>query len=364
MPRTKIDIPDEIDYLSILDEKGNLDDDLEPKIPDATLLKLHHYMLLGRRFDERMLRLQRQGRIGTFAPISGQEAAHLGAVAPMRASDWMVPAFRENSAEMWRGKTMESVLLYYNGYNEGSFIEQDRNDLPLCVPVGSQILHAVGIGWSIKYRLQDDVAMVFFGDGATSEGDFHEGLNFAGVYQIPVIFICQNNQWAISIPRSQQTRSLTLAQKAIAYGIKGIQVDGNDILAVYAAAAEAVQRARSGSGATLIECITYRMTVHTTADDPKRYRAEEDVSAWRKRDPIDRYQKYLISKGLLTVKKIEAEEKSIQEKIQSAVEQAEERMKSLGDPLNMFDHAYADMPPHLSEQKEFLARELAEGTED
>jgi pyruvate dehydrogenase E1 component alpha subunit len=155
---------------------------------------------------------------------------------------------------------------------------------------------------------------------------------------------------------------LTLAQKALAYGIKGIQVDGNDILAVYAAADEAVQRARSGSGATLIECITYRMTVHTTADDPRRYRTEEDVAAWRKRDPIDRYQKYLIGKGLLTDGKIETEEKAIQDKIQAAVERAEERMKSLGDPLNMFDHAYADMPPQLSEQKEFLARELAEGT--
>jgi pyruvate dehydrogenase E1 component alpha subunit len=364
MPKTKIDIPDEINHLSILDEKGNLDDGLEPKIPAATLLKLHHYMLLGRRFDERMLSLQRQGRIGTFAPISGQEAAHLGAAAAMRASDWMVPAFRETAAELLRGRTMESVLLFNNGYNEGSFVEPDRNDLPLCVPVGSQILHAVGIGWSIKYRRQDDVAMVFFGDGATSEGDFHEGLNFAGVYQIPVIFVCQNNQWAISIPRSRQTRSLTLAQKALAYGIKGIQVDGNDILAVYAAADEAVQRARSGSGATLIECITYRMTVHTTADDPRRYRTEEDVAAWRKRDPIDRYQKYLIGKGLLTDGKIETEEKAIQDKIQAAVERAEERMKSLGDPLNMFDHAYADMPPQLSEQKEFLARELAEGMGD
>jgi pyruvate dehydrogenase E1 component alpha subunit len=364
VPRTKIDIPDEIDHLSILDEKGELDDDLEPKIPAAMLLKMHHYLLLGRRFDERMFKLQRQGRIGTFAPISGQEAAHLGAVATMRASDWMVPAFRETAAELWRGKTMESVLLFHNGYNEGGFIEPDRHDLPLCVPVASQILHAVGIGWSMKYRGQDDIAMVFFGDGATSEGDFHEGLNLAGVYQIPVIFVCQNNQWAISLPRNQQTRSRTLAQKAIAYGIKGIQVDGNDILAVYTAAAEAVQRARSGKGATLIECITYRMSVHTTADDPKRYRTEEDVSAWRQRDPIDRYQKYLIRKGMLSDEKIEAEEKAVQDKIQAAVEQAEEQMKSFGDPLKMFDHAYADMPPHLSEQKEFLARELAEGRED
>ena len=360
MPRKRIEIPEEIEHLSILDAEGNLDAELEPDIPDETLLRMHHFMLLGRRFDERLLSLQRQGRVGTFAPISGQEATQLGAVAVLRPSDWLVPAFRETAAELWRGRTMESVILYFNGYSEGVDIPEDRNDFPISVPVGSQILHAVGMAWSIRYRGKDDVAMAFFGDGATSQGDFHEGLNFAGVYQIPAIFVCQNNQWAISVPRKQQTRSATLAQKAIAYGIKGVQVDGNDILAVYAAASEAAQRARSGGGATFIECVTYRMSVHTTADDPRRYRTDEEVALWQRRDPLTRFQKYLAAKGLLPEEKVETAENKVKEEIQTAVDRAEEQMKSPGDPLFMFEHAYEQMPPHLAEQKEYLARELSE----
>jgi pyruvate dehydrogenase E1 component alpha subunit len=270
----------------------------------------------------------------------------------------MVPAFRETAAELWRGRTLESVLLYNNGYNEGSRISDDRNDLPISVPVGTQILHAVGLGYAIKYRQRNDVAMAFFGDGATSEGDFHEGLNFAGVFQIPVIFVCQNNQWAISVPRSKQTRSKTLAQKALAYALTGIQVDGNDILAVYSAAKEAVERARRGDGPTLIECITYRMTVHTTADDPRRYRSDDEVQEWQKRDPLIRFQKYLQDKSLLTAEGLEAAEKDVKEKIQTAIDRAGEEMKSLGNPLDMFDHAYAEMPPRLIEQRKALAREL------
>ena len=237
------------------------------------------------------------------------------------------------------------------------------NDFPISVPVGSQILHAVGMAWAIKYRQKDDVTLAFFGDGATSQGDFHEGLNFAGVYQIPVIFVCQNNQWAISVPRKQQTHSETLAQKAIAYGIKGIQVDGNDILAVYAAASEAAHRARSGAGATFIECVTYRMSVHTTADDPKRYRTDEEVELWQQRDPLKRFQKYLVSKQLLSEEKIEAAENTVKEEIQAAVDRAEEQMKHPGDPLYMFEHAYEQMPPHLVEQRDYLNRELSEHKE-
>ena len=360
MPRKKIEILDEIEHISILDQEGNLDTGLEPDISDETLLQLYHYMLLGRRFDERLLSLQRQGRVGTFAPISGQEATQLGAVSVLRPTDWFVPAFRETAAELWRGRTMESVMMYFNGFSEGVEIQDSRNDFPISVPVGSQILHAVGIAWSIRYRGKDDVAMVFFGDGATSQGDFHEGLNFAGVYRIPAIFVCQNNQWAISVPRKQQTRSETLAQKAIAYGIKGVQVDGNDVLAVYAAAIEAAQRARSGAGATFIECVTYRMSVHTTADDPKRYRTDEEVQLWQRRDPLKRFQKYLVDKQLLSEEKIEAVENKVKEEIQTAVDRAEKQMKDPGDPLFMFEHAYAEMPPHLVEQKQFLARELSE----
>jgi len=364
MPRNTINIPDKIEYLSILNEKGELDASLEPDIPEETHLKLHRNILIGRKFDERLLNLQRQGRIGTFAPISGQEATQLGAVALLRPSDWMVPAFRETAAEIWRGRSLESVILYFNGYSEGAEIPHDLNNLSISVPVGSQIPHAVGLGWAARYRQTDDVAMTFFGDGATSEGDFHEGLNFASVFQAPVIFICQNNHWAISIPVAKQTRSKTLAQKALAYGMPGIQVDGNDILAVYAAAKEAVDRARAGQGPTLIECVTYRMAVHTTADDPKRYRTEEEVEKWRERDPIVRYQKYLVDKGLLSEDKIAGIESEVLEEIQAAVDGAEEQMKALGDPIDMFEHAYARMPAYLKEQKEAFVREVAAITEE
>ena len=364
MPRKEINIADKVEYLSILDDNGELDTDLEPDIPEEILIKLYRNMVLGRKFDERLLNLQRQGRIGTFPPTSGQEAAHLGTAAVLEPSDWFVPAFRELAAEIWRGRSLESFITYYNGFGEGIAIAPDSNNLPDSVPVGSQILHAVGLAWAAKYRKTDRVAMVFFGDGATSQGDFHEGLNFAGVFQVPAIFICQNNQWAISIPRSKQTRSKTIAQKAVAYGIPGIQVDGNDILATYAAAEEAVNRARSGGGSTLIECFTYRMTMHTTADDPKRYRTDEEVAQWAQRDPIARFQKYLADKGLLSEKKINDIESAVLEEIQAAVDKAEEQMKTMGDPMYMFEHAYAQLSPFLKQQKEELAREIAEMREE
>jgi pyruvate dehydrogenase E1 component alpha subunit len=364
MPRKKITISEKVEYLSILNEKGQLDKKLEPDISEDILLKLHRTMVLARKFDERMLNLQRQGRIGTFAPIKGQEAAQLGTIAHLRPSDWMVPAFRETAAELWRGRTLESIIIYNNGFGEGVDIPEDRNDLPISVPVGSQVIHAVGLGWAAKYRQKDDVAMTYFGDGATSEGDFHEGLNFAAVFQAPVIFVCQNNHWAISVPLAKQTRSKTLAQKALAYGLPGIQVDGNDILAVYAAAQEAVQRARTGGGPTLIECVTYRLAMHTTADDPTRYRSDEEVEEWSKRDPLPRFQKYLLDKGLLSEEKRLEVESAIMEEIQTAIDGAEKQMEAMGDPIDMFEHAYAQMPPYLKEQKADLARELSGGGEE
>ena len=360
MPRKKITISDKIESLSILNEKGQLDKKLEPDIDEDFLLKLHRFMMLARKFDERLLNLQRQGRIGTFPPIKGQEAAQLGTIAHLRSSDWMVPAFRETAAELWRGRSLESIIIYNNGFAEGVDIPDNRNDLPISVPVGSQIIHAAGLGWAAKYRQTDDVIMTYFGDGATSEGDFHEGLNFAAVFQTPVVFVCQNNHWAISIPLSKQTRSKTLAQKALAYGMPGIQVDGNDILAVFVAAQEAVQRARNGDGPTLIECVTYRLMMHTTADDPKRYRTDEEVEKWSKRDPLPRFQKYLMNKGLLSKDKINEIESEIMDEIQTAVDGAEKQMAGFGDPMDMFDHAYAEMPPYLREQKADLAKELSE----
>ncbi len=358
MPRTQIDISEKIEYLSILDENGKVDKALEPQIDATQLLKLHRGMVLGRRFDQRLLNLQRQGRIGTFPPISGQEASNLGTIAWLQPSDWLVPAFRETAAEIWRGRTLESVLLANNGYSEGAEVVGDPNDFPISVPVGSQMLHAVGLAWGMRYRRKKDVVLTYFGDGATSEGDFHEALNFAAVYQVPVILVCQNNQWAISIPRKQQTRSATLAQKALAYGMPGIQVDGNDILAVYQATGEAVARARAGAGPTLIECVTYRMMMHTTADDPKRYRSDEEVESWKRRDPISRYETYLVQKGLLDVEKIAAIQQEVDDQIQAAVERAEAAMKTMGDPLSMFEHVYADLTPDLVAQKAALQREL------
>jgi len=362
--RTLIDIETKLEGLSVLDAAGKVEKDLEPEMSDDLLKALFRAMLLGRRFDERLLNLQRQGRIGTFPPTTGQEAAQLGVVAALEADDWMAPSFRETVAEIWRGKSMESVILHNNGFSEGDDAEAEYHNLPVSVPVASQTLHAVGIGWALKYRKSSSVAVTFFGDGATSEGDFHEALNFAGVYQVPVIFVCQNNHWAISVPLARQTRSKTLAQKALAYGIPGIQVDGNDILAVYSAAKEAVERARKGEGPTFIECVTYRLQMHTTADDPKRYRSDEEVDAWKKRDPIPRFQTYLIDKGVFSESDIRKLEASVQEEIQQAVDRAEERMKSLGDPLAMFDHTYATLPPHLGIQKKYLESELAAGDKE
>lgn len=364
MPRTKIDLPYQVEYLSILDEDGDLDKELEPDLSEELLLKLHRMMLLGRRLDERMLNLQRQGRIGTFPPIKGQEAAHLGPIAALRDTDWMVPAFREMTAEIWRGRTIENILLYFAGYDEGGHIPEDVNNLPIAVPVASQIPHATGIAWAIQYRQGDEVVMAFMGDGATSEGDFHEGLNFAAVYEVPAVFVIQNNQWAISVPRSLQTKSKTLAQKALAYGMPGLQVDGNDVLATYVAAQEAVERARAGGGPTLLECVTYRLSLHTTADDPTRYREEAEVKEWEQLDPIPRFQHYLLTKGLLDEDEIATLEGEIKAEIQAGVEGAEQLMEELGDPVDMFDHAYAERPPYLEEQREgFKAARAAEGEE-
>lgn len=246
MPRNRIKLEHSVEYLSVLDENGELDSELDPDIDPELLQRMFRTMLLSRRFDAHLLTLQREGRIGTFAPVKGQEACQIGAMAALRESDWFVPAFREFAAMHWRGFALADILLFVAGYNEGAAVSKDARDLPTSVPVASQLPHAVGLGYASLYRHKDDVALVFFGDGATSEGDFHEALNFAGLLRTPTIFFCQNNQWAISLPRDKQSKSKTLAQKGLAYGLPCLQVDGNDILAVYAATREAVERARDG----------------------------------------------------------------------------------------------------------------------
>ncbi len=354
MPRTVLEPRFQVEYLSILDSEGNLDTALEPKLSPDELRSLYRAMLLGRRLDERMVRLQRQGRIGTFAPLKGQEASQLGSTFTLRPQDWMVPSFRETAAMVWRGWPIEKLLLFFAGYVEGGQPAPDQRDLPITIPVATQLPHAVGLAYAAQYRGDDAVVMVFFGDGATSEGDFHEALNFAGVWHVPVVFVCQNNQWAISVPLKKQTHSKTIAQKALAYGLPGIQVDGNDVLAVYAAAREAVDRARAGDGPTLIECVTYRRGMHTTADDPTKYRAEEEVKMWEQKDPMTRFAAYLKERKLL--------EEGLEQKIDDEINEAVRRFEATppADPLTMFDHVYAEPPAHLAAQREEVIRRLRE----
>ena len=353
MPRTVIERSLAIEHLSILDADGVLDTALEPDIPAADLARMYRAMVLGRRVDERMVRLQRQGRIGTFAPIKGQEAAQVGSVSTLRPTDWMVPSFRETAAMLWRRWPIEKILLFFAGYLEGGQPAPDQRDLPITIPVATQLPHAVGLAYAAQYRGDDAVVMAYFGDGATSEGDFHEAMNFAGVWHVPAVFICQNNQWAISVPLKKQTHSRTIAQKAVAYGFPGVQVDGNDLLAVHAASRDAVARARAGDGPTLIECVTYRLGVHTTADDPTKYRSNEEVAAWERKDPLTRLRAYLEKKGLL--------EAGIEEAVDAEIAAAVQRFEAAppADPLVMFDHAYHALPDGVAAQREELRARLA-----
>jgi pyruvate dehydrogenase E1 component alpha subunit len=267
----------------------------------------------------------------------------------------MVPSFRETAAMIWRGWPIEKLLSFFAGNLEGGQPAPDQHDLPITIPVATQLPHAVGLAYAAQYRRDDVVVMAFFGDGATSEGDFHEALNFAGVWNVPVVFVCQNNQWAISVPLKKQTHSKTIAQKAFAYGIPGLQVDGNDVLAVHAAAREAVARARAGDGPTLIECVTYRLGVHTTADDPTKYRSAEEVAEWERKDPLTRFAAYMKKKRLLE----EGLEAQVDEEIAAAVARFEATAPA--DPLTMFDHVYAELPPDLKAQRETVAERLRRG---
>jgi pyruvate dehydrogenase E1 component alpha subunit len=352
MPRTRLEPQFVIEHLSILDSDGNLDTALEPDLSPDELRGMYRAMLLGRRLDERMLRLQRQGRIGTFAPIKGQEASQIGSVVTLGPADWMVPSFRETAAMLWRGWPIEKVLLFFAGYLEGSQPAAGQRDLPVTIPVATQLPHAVGLAYAIQYKGERAVVMAYCGDGATSEGDFHEALNFAGVWHVPIVFVVQNNQWAISVPLKKQTHSRTLAQKALAYGFPGVQVDGNDVLAVYAATREAVQRARAGDGPSLVECVTYRLGMHTTADDPSKYRSDEEVRAWERKDPLTRFAAYLEKKNLL--------EPGLEAQVDEEIARGVAAFESVGaaDPRGMFDHAYAEPTPLLTEERAELEARL------
>jgi pyruvate dehydrogenase E1 component alpha subunit len=360
MPRKPLDVPINIEYISVLDENGDVDKSLEPKIPNDELKDWYRWMLMGRRVDERLLKLQRQGRIGTFPQASGHEAITLGTIVAVEKADWFVPAYRETTGFLYRGWTIETILLYWSGLEEGAMPPEGMLDLPICVPVASQLLHAAGIGMANNIKGEKKVVVTYFGDGASSEGDTHEALNFASVFKAPVVFTCLNNQFAISVPLSRQMNCPTVAQRAVAYGMPGIRVDGNDVLGVYVAAKEAVERARRGDGPTLIEGLTYRYTPHTTADDPNRYRNEAEAKDWAAKEPLIRFRKYLEKKGVLNEKIIQQMEEEIETRIQDAIKNVEKMIKEppYSDPLVMFDYLYADIPPSLQEQRDELAEHL------
>ncbi len=347
-----------VPYLQILDENGKADVNLMPKLKPEEIKKMYELMVLSRVFDDKALALQRQGRIGTYAPVRGEEACQVGSAILLDKKDWLMPSFREAAAFIARRIPMHTIFQYWAGDERGSDMPKDHNTFTVSVPVGSHMLHAVGAAMAAKFRKEKTIALTYFGDGATSEGDFHEACNFAGVYKAPVVFICQNNQYAISVPVRRQTASQTIAQKAIVYGFDGIQVDGNDIFAVHKAAKEAIEKARSGQGPTLIECFTYRMGDHTTSDDASRYRTKEEVDAWSKKDPIVRLEKYMTKKGLWN-KKYGGK---ILEESKKKVEQAVKDMELVSAPSveDIFSYTYAEMPAHLKEQLAELKEEIEE----
>ncbi len=348
-----------VSHLQILDEDGNVDADLEPKIKKADLLAMYKAMVWGRITDERMLKLQRQGRIGTFGPSTGQEAAQVGTMYWAGEKDWFAGAFREHAARLLRGESLKRQLLYYNGWEEGNVNEEATNprNLPISVIVGAQPLHAVGLAYASRLKGEKDVcALTYMGDGATSEGDVHEAMNFASTWNLPVIFIVQNNQWAISIPRSRQMKSRTVAQRAVAYDMPGVQVDGNDVLAVSVAMQEALARARKGEGPTLIECVTYRLMMHTTADDQYKYRSKDEEDVWWKRDPLPRFRKYLTGKKYWNDKL----EDELQAEFKAEMDRQVKEFEAMDDFRldTPFDHVYGTTHAVIEEQRaEFLAEQ-------
>ena len=335
----------------ILDKSGKIvNNKAEPKIKKSDLLKLYEYMLLSRATDKKSKSLQRSGRMGTFAQSSGQEA-QVGVALAMKDNDWLFPSFRETAALTLRGMPLHLYYLVFMGNEEGNRMPKNQKNFTVSVPVGSQTLHAVGVAWAAKIKKQKDCSVVFFGDGGTSEGDFHEAMNFAGVFKIPCVFVCQNNQYAISTPVSAQTASNTIAEKAFAYGFNGIKVDGNDVLAMYVATKEALDNARKGKGPTLIEAFTYRIGPHTSADDPTLYRTDAEVKKWKAFDPIDRFRKYLTKKNYWNKSYESKLQNWTEQKVEDAVKKAESTNLKIED---IFKYMYKDMTPELKEQLDYL----------
>ncbi len=343
----------EVRRRSYLAPDGTVQRPLPEFASDADLLlSLYRGMVLTRAFDLKAVSLQRTGRLGTYAVSLGQEAVSTGIASAMREADVLLPSYRDNGALLWRGMKMEEILLFWGGDERGNHSSGPIHDFPFCIPVGSQAPHAAGVAYAFKLRKEPRVAVCLFGDGATSKGDVWEAMNFAGVHKLPVVFVANNNQWAISVPLKLQTASETLAQKAIAAGFSGEQVDGNDVIAVHAAAAQAIADARTGLGPRLIEAVTYRLGDHTTADDAARYRPPEEVQARWKEEPIARLRSYLVTRKAWG----KAEEEQLAAECQKRVEEAIERYLATAPraPKTMFDHLYAELPRSYAGQRQEL----------
>jgi pyruvate dehydrogenase E1 component alpha subunit len=336
-----------IEHVQIVDKDGKADKALEPDLPKELLDKMYRFMVQARTWDKKCLALQRTGRMYTYAPCEGQEAIIVGSCLAAGPQDWLFPTYRESFMYYMRGVPLDEVNLGWMGWEDGLKIDKGKRMFPLAIPIGTQEPHGAGGAYALKLLGEKAAAIAYGGDGSTSEGDFHDALNFAGVLDAPFVMLVSNNQYAISVPRKWQTKSETIAQKALAYGLKGVQVDGNDILAVYMTVKEAADRAREGKGATLIEAVTFRMGPHTTADDPKKYRNEEDVAYWKERDPIKRFQAYLKEKGVWN----EAYEKEVTEEASKMVEEAVAKAEAFkADPKDIFRYTYATMTRDLEKQ--------------
>ncbi|MDG1137857.1 MAG: pyruvate dehydrogenase (acetyl-transferring) E1 component subunit alpha [Phycisphaerales bacterium] len=354
MDTSRIDLG-HIEVLQILNEYGEVDKGLEPDFSNERLLEVYRAMVLARAFDKRMMTMQRQGRMGTFAPNIGQEACIIGQVTSLTEDDWFAPSYRSFGAQIMRGWPMEHLMRLWAGFHDGFPPPNNVNDLPFSIVIGSHVLPAVGIGMGMKYKKKNNCVVVNYGDGASSQGAVSEALNFAAVYQAPVVFICENNGWAISTPTHKQTANEILASHGVAHGMLSIRVDGNDILAMMCATKEATDRARAGEGPTFIEAVTFRMSLHTTADDPTVYRNDEEVKVWEARCPMARFETYLKNKGVLDTDSIEQTLASCEEEVIKARDTFYEMPPA--DPTEIFEHLYETFPMELQKQRaEYMQR--------
>ncbi len=337
----------------ILDKTGKIvSKKYEPKFKKEQLRALYEYMVLMRHADDKALKLQRSGRMGTFAQCTGQEAQVAVGLA-MQQKDWLFPSFRENAVMLIRGMPLENFYMVFMGNEQGNNMPKNVNVFPISVPVGSQVLHAAGVAWGAKIKKDSIVTVGFLGDGGTSEGDFHEAMNFCGVYKLPCVIVCQNNQYAISLSRDKQTASKTIAEKAFAYGFNGIQVDGNDPLALYVVTKEAVENARKGKGPTFIESNTYRLAPHTTSDDPGLYRSKKEEEKMKLCDPILRMRAYLKKKKMWTSKYEKELVLDVEKRIETAVKKAENNKPK---PEDIFNYTFENLPEDLKEQSDYLKK--------